>query len=80
MLIAGGPMSGQRFVADIDFWPPPPRLIGGDIHPSLLGTYELDEATDGLTICMARYCLREDADYERLVRNRMTMEGKNEQT
>ena len=69
--ISGGPMSGLRFAAEVHAWPPPRRLIGSDIHANMVGTYELQEATDGVVSRIARYKLREDDDYRRIVRNVM---------
>lgn len=60
-------MDGQRFVARIHYWPPPRKLIGREIHGSLAGTYELQEATTKPPFA-ARYKLREDDDYLRLLK------------
>lgn len=61
-------MDGQRFDAVFVDWPPPSWMIGSDIHKDLVGAYELLEATDGSKVSAARYRLRDDDDYQRLVR------------
>jgi hypothetical protein len=67
LLIDGGPLAGSAFRASLLCWPPPTRLMGQDIHRDLCGTYELVMATDGSGPRLARYSLREDEDYLRLV-------------
>ena len=71
LIIDGGPLNGKSFGAIVPRWPPPKRLIGSDIHATLLGTYELVEATDGSRSYVARYRLRQDGDFHRIVRNAM---------
>lgn len=64
-------MNGLRFAAIVHVWPPPARLLGSDIHVKMLGTYELQEATDGSVSRIASYKLREDDDYRRILQNVM---------
>ena len=68
--LANGPMSGCRFEAHLDQWPPPEKLIGEDIHPDLCGSYLLqpgvtDVESEPMTLI---YRLRVDDDFNRVFR------------
>ncbi len=69
LMLLGGPLDGQSFEAELA-WPPPVRLSGQDIHPSLVGTYELVDGwweTDPQEPVLP-YELRLDEDYNRVER------------
>jgi len=68
--LANGPMSGRRFEAHLDQWPPPEKLIGGDIHKDLCGSYLLQPGVtdiDGEPMTLV-YRLRIDDDFTRIFR------------
>jgi hypothetical protein len=60
----------MRAEVDVDRWPPPKRLLGREFMRELVGTYELRDATDGTGVLIARYYLRIDEDFHRLMGNR----------
>jgi hypothetical protein len=68
--IEGGPLTGERFDAEFGVGVPT-RLIGRDIHRSLIGTYELISLIEDGRERLATYRLRMDMDYMRLVRARV---------
>lgn len=68
--LEGGPMAGVEFDAELgDVLPD--RLMGRDIHRTLLGTYELRSCTQTPAGRVAVYRLRMDMDYMRLTRHRV---------
>lgn len=71
--LANGPMAGARF--DVTFVEvPAKRLMGQDIHPDLVGTYELTQIWEPVAPehdhVELDYSLRQDDDYARLQVNR----------
>ncbi len=77
LVVNGGPMDGQAFDLQTPIWPPFRKLTGGDIHTGLVGVYDLISASTKDPL-VASYKLREDGEYQRVVRGVAAARAKRE--